>query len=186
MTTELPEITAQTPMGELLRSYPGAQRALFAKYHIGGCQSCGFSPEETLGEVCQRNEDAPVDEVAAHIRDSHDADQKILIEPPELAEWLAETSKPRLIDIRTREEFEAVSIPGAQLFGQDLQQEIFGTWDKETALVLYDHTGERSMDATAYFIGHGFANARALRGGIDAYSQEVAPSLPRYRLEIEG
>ena len=39
--------------GEL---FPGAQRALFRKYHIGGCSSCGFSPNETLAGVCARNE----------------------------------------------------------------------------------------------------------------------------------
>ena len=35
-------------------AFPGARRALFARYHIGGCQSCGFSPGETLAEVCAR------------------------------------------------------------------------------------------------------------------------------------
>lgn len=172
-------------MSEVLSRFPGAQRSLFARYHIGGCSSCAFSPEETLAELCARNENLPVDEVAALIRETHDADQKILVEPAELSQQLLGEPKPRLIDIRTREEHEAVNIPGSQLFSQDLTQEIFGTWDKETALVIYDHTGARSMDATAYFIGHGFANAKALRGGIDAYSLEADPSLPRYRLELE-
>jgi len=31
-------------MKELLERFPGAQRALFQKYHIGGCASCGFAP----------------------------------------------------------------------------------------------------------------------------------------------
>ena len=39
------------------------------------------------------------------------------------------------------------------------------------------------MDAAAYFAGHGFENVRALQGGIDAWSQEVDPNLPRYELE---
>jgi hypothetical protein len=50
-------------MAELLRDYPGAQRALFRAYHNGGCSSCGFSPDETLAALCQRNEDLPVEEV---------------------------------------------------------------------------------------------------------------------------
>lgn len=185
MTAELPSINEDTTMGELLKHYPGAQRALFARYHIGGCQSCGFSPEETLAQVCERNENVPVDEVAAHIQESHDSDRKILIEPSELGELLGSACKPRMIDIRTREEYEAVNIPGAQMFSQDLLQEAFGSWDKEATIVFYDHTGDRSLDATAYFIGHGFSNARALRGGIDAYSKEVDSSLPRYRVEME-
>jgi rhodanese-related sulfurtransferase len=39
------------------------------------------------------------------------------------------------------------------------------------------------MDAAAYFLGHGFPNVKSLRGGIDAWSVEVDPSLPRYHLE---
>jgi rhodanese-related sulfurtransferase len=69
---------------------------------------------------------------------------------------------------------------------QELVQQVFGLPDKNTPIVLYDHTGSRALDAVAYFIGHGFTNARCLTGGIDAYSQEVDPTLPRYRVEIEA
>jgi len=185
MTTTLHPIDAQTTMGELLRHYPGAQRALFAAYHIGGCQSCGFSPNETLGAVCERNENLPVAEVVAHIQSSHDSDQRILVEPKELLAELNSACQPRLLDIRTREEYEAVNIPGSQLFTNDLLAEVFGTWDKNATVVIYDHTGTRGLDAAAYFIGHGFGNTKALRGGIDAYSVEADPSIARYRVEME-
>ena len=42
-------------MGALLDAFPGARRALFAKYHVGGCSSCGFQLSETLAEVCARH-----------------------------------------------------------------------------------------------------------------------------------
>jgi rhodanese-related sulfurtransferase len=41
------------------------------------------------------------------------------------------------------------------------------------------------MDAAAYFIGHGFSETKCLAGGIDAWSVEVDPSLPRYKVEFE-
>ena len=75
--------------------------------------------------------------------------QKIMIEPAELGDALKSTPQPRLLDIRTREEYDAVNIPGSHLFTQDLLQDIFGNWDKETMIVLYDHQGDRSLDATA-------------------------------------
>ena len=153
------ELGADTRMTDVLTAYPGAQRALFARYHIGGCQSCGFQPNETLGEVCSRNEDLPVAEVIEHIVEQHQGDEKILIEATELKSMLdAAESKVTLLDIRTREEFEAVHLPDAQLFSNDLTNEIFGTWDKESSIVVYDHTGTRGLDAAAYFIGHGFGN----------------------------
>ncbi len=183
---ELPPLEPGMTMSQVLQAYPGAQRALFAQYHIGGCQSCGFRPTETLAQVCQRNENVDVDEAIAHIQASHQSDVALQISPQKL-DWLrGQQPDLPLLDVRTREEHEAVHIPGSKLLTQELIQEIFNHWPKDQALVLYDHTGSRVLDAVAYFIGHGFAEARGLQGGIDAYSQEVDPSLPRYRIELEA
>jgi rhodanese-related sulfurtransferase len=184
--TELPPLTPETTLGEVLRYYPGAQRALFARYHIGGCSSCAFSPTETLAQVCSRNENIPVAEMIQHIHDSHSQDDELQISPRELAELMKNEPNLQLLDARTREEHEAVKIPGAQFMDQELVQQAFSNWDKNTPIVLYDHTGSRSLDAVAYYIGHGFTHARCLTGGIDAYSQQIDPTLPRYHIEIEA
>ena len=176
------EISPKTTMRELLELCPGAQRALFRHYHIGGCASCGFQPEETIEGVCARNENIDPAEVIARILDAHAQDEKVFITPVE-ASAAAQNLGARFLDIRTREEFDAVHIPGSQLMGQDFLQEVMGRWPKDTMIVIVDHTGSRGLDAAAYFSGHGFANARALRGGIDAWSCEVDPSLPRYTTE---
>ncbi len=176
-TTIDPNIT----MRGLLEQFPGAQRAMFRKYHIGGCSSCGFSPDETLAGVCARNENVAVEEAIEHIIASDAADRAMQIEPQELADKLAAHESIHLLDVRTREEFEAVQIPGAQLFTQDFMQT--SDWSRDALLVIYDHQGTRSLDAAAYFQGHGFTNVKSLRGGIDAYSAEVDSSLARYELE---
>lgn len=172
-------------MGEVLARFPGAKRALFARYHIGGCKSCAYDDDETLTEVCARNEDLPVDEVIGHILEAHEHDLALLIEPSDLSAALGQTPAPRLIDLRTREEHEAVVLPGSELFSNELLQSIFATESKDRLIVLYDHKGDRSLDACAYLVGHGFRNTRALRGGIDAYAGEADPSIPRYQLEFE-
>lgn len=179
------DLTPATPMGEVLRSFPGAKRALFARYHIGGCSSCAYAETETIAEVCARNESLPTAEVIAHIQAAHEHDLGMMIEPADLAASLATESPPRLLDLRTREEYEAVSLPDAELFSQDLSNALFASEAKDRAIVLYDHTGDRALDTTAFLIGHGFANSKALRGGIDAYAREVDPSIARYRLEFE-
>jgi rhodanese-related sulfurtransferase len=178
-----PTIDPNITMKELLLQFPGAQRALFRKYHIGGCASCGFSPDETLAGVCTRNENLNVDEVIDHITASHEADLAMQIEPRELADRIAAGEPIYLLDVRTREEFDAVKLPGAHLFTQELMQEILGNGSRANLFVIYDHTGARSMDAAAYFQGHGFENVKSLRGGIDAYSAEVDPKLSRYHVE---
>src|SRR5436190_12931148 len=180
-----PPISGGTTMTELLRLYPGAQRALFARYHIGGCKSCGFQPTETLAQVCARNEDVPVDEAIAHIQQSHDADASLQVSPADLVALRETDSKVQILDARSREEHEAVAIPGSRLLTQDLVQEIFNSWSKADPIVIYDHHGDRSMDAAAYFLGHGFSDTKCLAGGIDAWSVEIDPSLPRYKVEFE-
>jgi rhodanese-related sulfurtransferase len=171
-------------MRDLLVQFPGGQRALFRKYHIGGCSSCGFAPEETLAGVCARNENLDVAEVIDHIVSSDEADRAMQIEPRDLANLIERGEKVQLVDVRTREEFEAVKIDNAHLFTQELMQKITTGWSREDLLVIYDHEGTRSMDAAAYFQGHGFENVKSLRGGIDAWSAEVDPKLPRYHLEV--
>src|SRR5438876_4109110 len=132
-----PKIT----MRELLEQFPGAQRALFRKYHIGGCSSCGFSADETLAELCARNENLDVDEVVDHILTSDAADRAMQIAPRELADRIARGEKVQFLDVRTREEFDAVKIEKAQLFTQELMQEILSKWPRKDLLVVYDHQG---------------------------------------------
>src|ERR1700712_4100781 len=90
-------------MRELLEQFPGAQRAMFRKYHIGGCSSCGFSPDETLAGVCARNENVNVEEAIDHVISADAAERAMQIEPRELAEALAAGEKLKLLDVRARE-----------------------------------------------------------------------------------
>ena len=169
-------------MSAVLAAFPGAQRALFRQYHIGGCSQCGFQPAETLAQVCERNGNLPVDEVLANIRSSHDQDAKILIEPKELAVFRNQDSSVRVVDVRSREEFEAVNIAGSQLLSQDVMRQILSDGSNTRPLILVDHQGKTALDAAAYFIGHGLQNVRCLRGGIDAWALEVEPGMRRYKL----
>src|SRR5207245_282886 len=115
MTATTQSIGPESTMREVLEIYPGAQRALFRQYHIGGCSHCGFQPEETWEQVCQRNAGLNPAEVLQRIKASHEEDVKILIEPKDLAAWLEHDRSIRLVDVRSREEFEAVHIPGTVL-----------------------------------------------------------------------
>jgi len=181
-TTTRPEVNTQSTMREVLEAFPGAQRALFRNYHIGGCSHCSFQPTETLEQVCQRNSQLNPEEVLAHIRSSHEQDETILISPCELAQLLQEDPSVKLLDVRSRQEYEAVHMEGAVLLSQPTMQEIMSSWPRSQVLVIVDHQGRSGLDAAAYFMGHGFEKVRCLRGGIDAWSQEVDPKIPRYQL----
>lgn len=174
------EVTTATPMGVILETLPGARRAIFARYHLGGCQSCAFSNDETLAQLAARSE-VPPQEMLDHLLDSHAHDSAMWLEPAAAKERAGEF---RLIDLRTREEHEAVVIPGSEFFTQELQQQLFAG-DSAARILLYDHTGRNVLDQVAWFRGHGLKETYGLLGGIDAWSREIDPSLPRYRLEMD-
>src|ERR1051325_3693180 len=175
-------ISPQSTMSQVLEAYPGAQRALFRRYHIGGCSSCAFRPDETLAHLCERNGELNVEEVLEHIRSSHEQDAKIFIAAKELDEWRKTDPTVRLVDVRSREEFEAVHIEGSVLLSQDVMRQVMADGTNTRPLVIVDHQGKTALDAAAYFLGHGLQNVRCLRGGIDAWSQEVETEMRRYRL----
>jgi rhodanese-related sulfurtransferase len=180
-------ITPQSTMKEVLETFPWAQRALFRHYHIGGCASCAFQPEETVEALCQRNENLDPNELIGKIQECHDEDSKVLMTAKDVSEALQSDAPCRLVDIRTSEEWDAVKLEGAVHMSQESMQMILTQWPREDLLVIYDHMGRNSLDAATYFQGQGFKNVRCLAGGIDAWSREVDNSVARYRLEpVEG
>ena len=181
VTLTLPD--PKSPVREILASYPSARRALFAAYHIGGCQSCAFSEEDSLAEVCQQNE-IDIEEARKTIAQSHQDEQALLISPLDLQSKLASQTPPKLIDTRTREEHDAVTIKNSILLTENTLSSL-STENTEQEVVFYDHHGSAVLDHVSWFRGHGFKNCYALAGGIDAYAQEADSSLPRYRLELD-
>lgn len=100
------------------------------------------------------------------------------ISAAEVAEALR-GGKTKLIDVRTEEEYAVARIVGAQLITQELVEEM-KSWPKDTPIVFHCHRGFRSLDAATFFAAQGFTNVKSMTGGIDAWSQLVDPSVPRY------
>ncbi len=177
--TATAKITKDSTMGKVLEAYPSAQRALFQRYHIGGCSSCGFQPNDSLEDVAHRHNIFDLDEVLTFLSRADEIDGRIQISPRDVAAALSGNAPPRLVDVRTPEEWELARIPGATLITEELGEEMM-RWPKDGPIVFYCHLGSRSLDAASYFAGHGFTNVRSMTGGIDAWSLEVDSSVPRY------
>ena len=174
-----PTITPEMTMEEILRHFPSAQRALFSRYHVGGCSSCAFQPSDTLAQVCKDHNMLDVNEVVQHLVNSHEMDQRMQIEPKQVKEWLDGGEELRFIDVRTPEEAELARIADAELL-DFTDQGKYMNLPKNTRIVFSCKTGVRSLDIAAYFIGHGFTEVFSMRGGIDAWREQVDPSVPAY------
>ena len=178
VSTDPKDLSGAWTMQQVTSVFPAAQRALFQRYHVGGCSSCGFQPTDLLATVAM-NHGLDVNEVVEHIKRSQEMEKDLEITPRETAELL-KGGKIKLVDVRTPEEFAIASVPGSVLVDQSLAQEIMQTWPKDTAIVTMCHHGMRSLDAAAYLRGHGFTNAKSMSGGIDAWSLQIDSSIPRY------
>ena len=97
----------------------------------------------------------------------------------ELAERRQAGEAIELFDARTPEERATAHIEGSRLLDEEGQRHLAGL-DRDTLLVFHCHHGGRSQKAAEHFAAAGFRNVWNLEGGIDAWSLEVDPSVPRY------
>ncbi len=84
-----------------------------------------------------------------------------------------------LVDVRTPGERQTAHIEGSRLMDDALVEELMKL-PKSRVLVFQCHHGHRSQRAAEQFIQAGFQNVFNLVGGIEAWSTEVDPSVPRY------
>jgi monothiol glutaredoxin len=84
-----------------------------------------------------------------------------------------------LVDVRTAEEFDTARIQGARLLDSDYHRELLRL-PRDANLVFVCHHGYRSQSAAEQFLRLGFCHVFNVAGGIDAWSQHVDCSVPRY------
>jgi monothiol glutaredoxin len=99
--------------------------------------------------------------------------------PAELSRRLKAKEGLKLYDVRSEQEIELARIEGAELLDRAKQAEIMKL-PKNTPLVFLCHHGSRSHQAAEFFLSQGFTDVHNVAGGIDAWSVEVDPSVPRY------
>jgi rhodanese-related sulfurtransferase len=108
------------------------------------------------------------------------------IAPAELHALLEDsgTSALRLVDCREPDEHAICRIEGAELiplsrFGEEAARRLLGEEDPRP-LVVYCHHGMRSLHATAFLRERGRRETWSLSGGIDLWSRQIDPEVPRY------
>ena len=104
------------------------------------------------------------------------------ISPTELHGRLLLKNPPALLDVREPEEHAFCSLPGSRLVPLSEIHERWGELDdwREKDVIVYCHHGIRSAHAIGLLRAAGFQRLSNLAGGIDRWSLEVDPSVPRY------
>ena len=102
------------------------------------------------------------------------------ITPSEFEERRRRGDALLLVDVRELEEFELASVEGAELLPLSRFDEWAPLLDPARETVVMCHHGVRSAQVCAVLSRQGFARLLNLAGGIDRWSAEVDPAVPRY------
>ena len=99
-----------------------------------------------------------------------------------LAMSLDNVNSPTLIDVREPYEWSIGHIPTARLVPLSTvpSAAASGSIDRDADIVVYCHHGMRSEMAARVLLDAGYTRVRNLVGGIDRWSAEIDPSIPRY------
>jgi rhodanese-related sulfurtransferase len=104
----------------------------------------------------------------------------IQIAPQELKQKLDRSAEVILIDVREPWETQMGVIAGAKLIPLNTipaNMEIFANAEE---VIIYCHHGMRSLNAATWLRSQGVDGARSLTGGIERWSTEIDPKIPRY------
>ena len=102
------------------------------------------------------------------------------ITPQELRALREQGADLLILDVREPHEHAIARIEGAQLVPLQSVPSRVGEIDSSKTVVLYCHHGMRSRMALDFLARAGFHKLKNLRGGIDAWSRDVDPTVPRY------
>lgn len=104
----------------------------------------------------------------------------IEITPAQVRQILSAAPDSVLIDVREPFEYEIGHIEGARLIPLGTIADSADALPKDVPLLVYCHHGMRSLRATQFLRQCGYHLASSVRGGIDLWSEQIDPSIPRY------
>ena len=85
-----------------------------------------------------------------------------------------------LLDVREPWEFATARIEGSILVPMGEIPARLQEFDPDAHIVTICHAGVRSMNVAVWLRNQGIERVQSLRGGVDAWSREIDPKVPRY------
>jgi adenylyltransferase/sulfurtransferase len=138
------------------------------------CPVCGKSP--TVTELIDYEQFCGV----PGLEEQQRVDSEFEISAKELASRLEQGDDVFILDVRNPDEYAICRIDGSELIPLNRLLEGVHTLDSARDIVVHCHRGIRSAQAVNFLRSIGFSKVKNLRGGIDAWAEEVDESLPRY------
>ena len=102
------------------------------------------------------------------------------ITPADVKARLDRGEKVHLVDVREPWEYDLCRIEGAKHVPLGSLAASLQTLPDVDEVICYCHHGMRSLDAATWLRFQGIERAKSLAGGIERWSLDVDPNIPRY------
>ena len=102
------------------------------------------------------------------------------LSPFEVKEILETKNGTRLIDVREEWEYKIARLENSELMPLSNFMDHIDSLKQDDELIICCHRGVRSANVCMFLAGKGFTNLINLRGGIEAWSNEVDTTIPHY------
>jgi rhodanese-related sulfurtransferase len=102
------------------------------------------------------------------------------ISPSDAKKLIDENKEIKLLDVRERWEYNISHIQNSILIPLSEFNSRFNELNPDDNIIVVCHHGVRSYRVTEFLLSKGFKKVKNLQGGIDAWSQQVDPSIPLY------
>jgi len=86
----------------------------------------------------------------------------------------------RVIDVREPDEYEIAHVDGVPLFPLSALPQRFTELDPNQQYYIHCKVGARSLRALEFLREQGFKYLKSVKGGIDAWADEIDPRVPKY------
>lgn len=104
------------------------------------------------------------------------------VSPKQIAQMRETGEDFVLLDVREPDEVATAAIEGAKVCPMSQLRARLTELEEhaDDKIVVFCHAGVRSMQVTAFLREAGFEDVMSMAGGIDAWSLQIDPTVPRY------
>ncbi len=141
------------------------------------CKVCGTSPDVTelidyeawCGVPAVIDSDEPLS-----------AGDGLDIDPVDVKPFIEKNANVTFLDIREEAEYEIADLPNTLRIPMDMVERRLNEIPQDQPVIVFCRNGDRSIGVVYQLEGLGFSNVKNLRGGTNAWSNQVDPTIARY------
>lgn len=173
-------ITTSSSLLEIEKIYPHLERFLYERYKIS--LSKDKTRQMRLKDFVKKFALPPAQIFFMELQMQERVKNVKIISAKEAKELMDREKEMVLFDSRDRHEWDHhEKIAGAVFLEESNILESLKKLEENTVILCYCHFGVRSLNFASQIADLGFKNVHTIRGGIDEWSVEVDPLLPRYQ-----